>query len=90
MTDKQIVTNYKNILRDMKDIRDRYKDVWTSNDELNYVKKVNQINESIEGVQARIAERKAKRELKANKTLKEIKWVTKSYKNIEVNLQVKQ
>lgn len=73
MTDKQIVTNYKNILRDMKDIRDRYKDVWTSNDELNYVKKVNQINESIEGVQARIAERKAKRELKANKTLKEIK-----------------
>ena len=61
MTDKQIVTNYKNILRDMKDIRDRYKDVWTSNDELNYVKKVNQINESIEGVQARIAERKAKR-----------------------------
>ena len=90
MTDKQIVTNYKNILRDMKDIRDRYKDVWTSNDELNYVKKVNQINESIEGVQARIAERKAKRELKANKTLKEIKWVTKSCKNIEVNLQVKQ
>ena len=73
MTDKQIVTNYKNILRDMKDIRDRYKDVWTNNDELNYVKKVNQINESIEGVQARIAERKAKRELKANKTLKEIK-----------------
>ena len=73
MTDKQILTNYKNILRDMKDIRDRYKDVWTSNDELNYVKNVNQINESIEGVQARIAERKAKRELKANKTLKEIK-----------------
>ena len=73
MTDKQIVTDYKNILRDMKEIRDRYKDVWTSNDELNYVKKVNQINESIEGVQARIAERKAKRVLKANKTLKEIK-----------------
>ena len=72
MTDKQIVTDYKNILRDMKEIRDRYKDVWTSNDELNYVKKVNQINESIEGVQARIAERKAKRVLKANKTLKEI------------------